>query len=126
MCHKIDSTNLTRKSSLLKDWWSICLSYFFSCFNSWMATSVYRGHFPAICRLCFSIFHVEMLTLTIPLFLSTNPQVSDPSRSLFPANGSSTYLPLPHTFCEHIHTIIVLSFVSFIKSFDIGPFRLTV
>ena len=35
------------------DWWSICLSYFFRCFNSWKATSVYRGYFPAICRLCF-------------------------------------------------------------------------
>ena len=29
--HKNDSPNITKKSSgLLKDWWSICLSYFFS------------------------------------------------------------------------------------------------
>ena len=31
MSHKNDSANLTKKSSgLLKDWWSICLSYFFN------------------------------------------------------------------------------------------------
>ena len=35
MSHKNDSPNLTKKSSgLLKDWSSICLSYFFSCLNS--------------------------------------------------------------------------------------------
>ena len=51
MSHKNDSPNLMKKSSgLLKDCWSICLSHFFSCFNSWKATS---GYFPAICRLCF-------------------------------------------------------------------------
>ena len=41
-------------SGLLKSWWSICQSYFLSNFISWQATSVYRGYFPAICRLCFS------------------------------------------------------------------------
>ena len=63
MCHKIDTTYLTQKSSdLLKDLWSICLSCFFSCFNSWKATSVYRGYFPAICRLCFFVWYfLEMV-----------------------------------------------------------------
>ena len=46
--------SLPKKSSvLLKDRWSIYLVYFYSCFNSCNATSVYRGYFPAICRLCF-------------------------------------------------------------------------
>ena len=53
MSHKNDSPNLTKNSSgLLKDWWSNCLSNFFSFFNSWKVTSVYRGYFWAICRLC--------------------------------------------------------------------------
>ena len=35
MSHKNDSPNLTQKcSGLLKDWWSICLSYFFNRFDS--------------------------------------------------------------------------------------------
>ena len=39
MFHKNNSPNRTKKSSgLLKDWWSILLSCFFSCFNSWKAT----------------------------------------------------------------------------------------
>ena len=51
MSYNNDSRNLTKNSSgLLKDLWSICLSYFFSCFISWKATS---GYFPAIFRLCF-------------------------------------------------------------------------
>ena len=37
---------------------------FLSCFISWKATSVYRGYFQAICRLCFSKF-----CLAIFLFL---------------------------------------------------------
>ena len=56
MSHKNDTPNLTKKSRcLLKDWWSICLSYFFSCFNSWKTTSVYHGYFsgnlPAMLKL---------------------------------------------------------------------------
>ena len=51
--------SLTKKSSgLLKDWWSICLSCFYSCFNAWKATSVYSGYFQAICRL-YS-FHIDI------------------------------------------------------------------
>ena len=35
MFHKNDSPNQTQKSSgLLNDLWSICLSYFYICFNS--------------------------------------------------------------------------------------------
>ena len=61
MCHKNDSPNLTKKSSdLLKDWWSICLSYFFSCFNSWKAEGIYRGYFPAIYRLCFFFYFSDL------------------------------------------------------------------
>ena len=36
----------------LKDWWSICQSYSFSCFHSWKAAGVYRGYFATICWLC--------------------------------------------------------------------------
>ena len=43
LCHKIVSPNLKESSGLLEDWWSFCLSYFFSCFNSWKATSIYCG-----------------------------------------------------------------------------------
>ena len=44
-----------KSGGLLKSWQSVCQSYFFGCFYSWQATSVYRGYFPAICRLCFEI-----------------------------------------------------------------------
>ena len=66
MSDKNDSSNLTENSSgLLKDGWSICLSYFFSCFNSWKATSVYRSCFPAICRVCFSNRNITNQTVII-------------------------------------------------------------
>ena len=32
------------------------VSRFFSCFNLWKITSVYRGYSPAICRLFFTTF----------------------------------------------------------------------
>ena len=44
-----------KTSGLLKSWWLVCQSYFFGCFISWQATSVYRGYFPAICGLCLQI-----------------------------------------------------------------------
>ena len=53
MSHKNDSPNLTKKSSdLLMDWWSICLSYFFSCFNSVddhkHLSGLFSGNLPAM------------------------------------------------------------------------------
>ena len=45
MTHINESPNLTKSSSgLLKDCWSICLSDFFSCFNSWLSS----GNLPTV------------------------------------------------------------------------------
>ena len=53
MSHKNDSPNVTKKSSsLLKSWWSICLSYFVSCFNSMEGrkrlSRMFSGNLPAM------------------------------------------------------------------------------
>ena len=51
--HKIGSQNVHKNSSgLLKGWWSICLTYFFSCFSSMenhkLLSRLFSGNLPAM------------------------------------------------------------------------------
>ena len=64
---KNDCPNLTKKScGLLKDWWSIGLSYFFSCFNS------LEGH-KRLSRLFSGYLRAKFLIYS-PLSLLLNAQ----------------------------------------------------
>ena len=65
------TSNLTKKS--IKGMVVNPSLIFFSCFNSWKATSVvYCGYFPAMCRLCFS---VVIIRVCFPVLARYLPEV---------------------------------------------------
>ena len=96
LSHENYSPKLTKTSNvLLKGWWSICVSYFFCCFNSRKVTSVYRGYFPAICRLFFLLFKTADLRSYCSYFLTIS--------QLGYTNVTSLSL-LQKVICQHTFT----------------------